>query len=79
MENFGRRKLWRIDHQQKLVNNILANVLDYIAHVIQNDSAVEKEQQSFLFLSANVTKLALLCNVLVSHGWSRASSSIYNR
>ena len=36
-ENFGGRKLWRIDRQQKLANNILANVLDYIAHVIQND------------------------------------------
>ena len=42
-ENFGGRKLWQIDHQQKLANNILVNVLDYIAHIIQNDIAVEKE------------------------------------
>jgi len=52
MENFGGRKLGQIDHQQKLANNILANVPDYIVHVIQNDSTVEKrtcsEQQSFL-------------------------------
>ena len=73
VENFGGRKLWQIDHQQKLANNILANVLDYIAHVIQNDSAVEKEHASnseasnrlkMLFLSA---KLALLRHALVSH------------
>ena len=45
-ENFGRRKLWQIDHQQKLANNILTNVLDYIAHIIQKDSAVQKEHAS---------------------------------
>ena len=60
VENFGGRKLWRINHQQKLVNNILANVLEYIAQVIQNDSAVEKEHVSNSEASLNSVLKMLL-------------------
>ena len=61
-ENFGGRKLWQIDYQQKLANTILANVLDYIAHIIQNDSTVEKEHDSNSEASLNsVLKKVFSC------------------
>ena len=61
-ENFGGRKFWQIDHQQKLANNnILVNELKCIAHVIQNNSAVQKEHASNSEASLNsVLKMLFL-------------------
>ena len=71
-ENFGGRILWRIDHQQKLVNNILVNVGTRLhCPYNSNDSAVQKEHAwnsksslnsvlKMLFLSAKLASRASL-------------------
>ena len=56
---YWQEKFCQIDHQQKLVNNILVNARDYVAHVIRDDGTVEKRTHQAMKLPQLAQALGL--------------------